>query len=788
MRSTVSLAIAAALLLAAAAPASADVKVLSTRADLVSGGDALVQVTPPGARVELNGRDVTAAFGNRPDGRYVGLLEGLRLGENEVVAGGERLTITNHPIGGPIFAGPQIKPWQCASGALDTQCNRQPKYEFFYRSTRGGDLRAYNPDSPPSDVGTTTTDQGKTVPFIVRQETGVIDRDEYRIAVLFDPKKPWTHLSPQEQFNHKMVVFHGASCNTEYRQAAAPDVLNETALGRGFVTMSHALNNAGHNCNIVTQAESMIMTKERVIERYGPLRYTIGSGCSGGSLVQQQVANAWPGFYQGVTPACSFTDAWSSAMQYVNYQLLRRYYENPSRWAPGVVWTPDQRAAVEGHPNPANSVTFTEVIPSSGEPTRDCPGVPDDQVYHEKTNPKGVRCTFQDYMVNVFGKRKEDGFAGRPLGNIGLEYGRKALEAGRITPQQFVDVNAKIGSFSMDYDPIPERTDADRPALRNVYRSGAVNTAENLDQVAIIDLRGPDPGAFHDVYRTYTMRARLEREHGTAANQILWRGQVPLFGDVNYVDQSIVAVDEWLANVEKDPRATPLARKILEDKPKTLTDRCTDGQGRDIPKEECDAQIEAGMPATDDNLRCTLKPLRRTDYGAIVFTDAQWEQMKKTFPNGVCDFSKPGEDRVRTNTWQTYQDEDGDVIYGGRPLGPAPRSVPLGAGAASTRATLGLAGGRQCVSRRRFRLTLRAPRGQRLRSATVYVDGKRVRRVTGRRATAPIDLRGVRKKTVRVRVVMVTRSGKRYVAERRYRTCTPKQRGPKRRAAAKRRD
>ena len=763
----------------AAAAASADIQVLSTRADLVSGGDALVRVTPADARVDVDGRDVTSALRSRGDSA-VGLVGGLKLGDNLVTArsarGAEQLTITNHPIGGPVFSGPQIQPWTCFEGALDAQCNRAPKYEFFYQSSRGGALRAYDPAKPPSDVGTTTTDQGKTVPFIVRQETGALARDEYRIAVLYDPAKPW---AAQDAYNHKLVVFHGASCDTSYEQASAPDVLNETALGRGFATMSHALDNAGHNCNIVTQAESLVMTKERVIEQYGEVRYTIGSGCSGGSLTQQQVANAYPGLYQGLTPACSFTDAWSSAMQYVNYQLLRRYFENPSRWAPGVAWDPQSRSAVEGHPNPANSVTFTEVIPSSGDPSRDCPGVPREKVYDEKTNPKGVRCSFHDYMVNVFGRRAKDGFAGVPLGNIGLEYGRKALETGKITPQQFVDVNAKIGSWDIDYNETRERTDADRPALRNVYKSGAVNSGENLDQVAIIDLRGPDPGAFHDVYRTYVMRARLEREHGTAANQVLWRGQVPLLGDANYTDQSIIAMDEWLAAVEKDPRDIPLARKILEDKPKTLTDRCTDGAGQDAPAQTCDAtvqsysdpQIEAGMPKTDDVLRCNLKPLRRNDYGAAVFTDAQWQEYSKIHPKGICDFSKPGEDRVDVSEWQTYQDADGNVIYGGRPLGPAPRSQPL-----ETTARLGLTGvgARRCVSRRRFSLRLRAPRGQRLRSAVVYVDGRRVRRVSGRRLRAPIDLRGVPRKTVRVRVVAVTMRGRRIVASRTYRTCTPK--------------
>ncbi|HEX8084225.1 MAG TPA: DUF6351 family protein [Solirubrobacteraceae bacterium] len=767
----------------ALAAADTEIKVLSNRADIVSGGDALVQVVPPDGvepsalRVDVDGRDVTGQFAVRPDGRFLALLTGLKEGANIVTARapgdrGARLTVRNHPIGGPTIAGPQIQPWTCFEGALDAQCNRPPKYEFFYKSTGGGGLESYDPENPPSDVATTTTDQGKEVPFIVRQETGALDRDEYRIAVLYDPAKPWEPWAPQDGFNHKLVIFHGASCDTSYEQADAPDVLNETALGRGFVTMSHALDNAGHNCNIVTQAESLIMTKERVVEQYGELRYTIGSGCSGGSLVQQQLANAYPGLYQGITPACSFTDAWSSAMQYVNYQLLRNYYEHPNRWRPGVAWNTDKRSAVEGHPNPGNSITFTEVIPSSGEPTRDCPGVPPEQVYDENTNPDGVRCTFQDYMVNVFGRRPQDGFAGRPVGNVGFQYGLKALLAQKITPTEFLDLNAKIGSYDIDYDFIEERMDADRPALERAYRSGAVNTGENLDKVAIIDLRGPDPGAFHDVYRTYVMRARLEREHGTAANQVLWRGQVPLFGDVNYVDEAIVAVDEWLAAVEKDGRDIPLSRKILEDKPESVKDRCTDGNGHDVDASVCDGtvqsysdpQIEGGMPFTDDTLRCALKPLRRTEYGPIQFTDDEWAEMEKLFPHGVCDFTKPGEDRVRTNVWQTYQDENGAVIYGGRPLGAKPVSEPFG--------PILLPSQRRCASRRNF--MIRLPRG--VRRARVTYAGKRAKVVRGKRLRARIDLRGLPKGRVVVRIVGRTKSGRVVRQKRVYRPCATKKR------------
>ena len=261
----------------------------------------------------------------------------------------------------------------------------------------------------------------------MREETGYIARDQYRIAVLFQPGKPWTASAPQPQFNHKLVITHGASCDTSYETGSAPDVRNRTALGAGFVVMSHALNNAGHNCNIITQAESMVMTKERVIERYGELRYTIGSGCSGGSLVQQQVANAYPGLYQGITPQCSFTDAWSSAMQYVDYVGLLRLLRGPdaagSRARCGTRSRSPRSSTTRTRPTRSRSPS---VIANSGDPSRSCPGVPAEDVYDPATNPGGVKCTLQDYMVNVFGKRP-DGFANRAIGNTGIQYGLEGL-------------------------------------------------------------------------------------------------------------------------------------------------------------------------------------------------------------------------------------------------------------------------------------------------------------------------------------------------------------------------
>jgi hypothetical protein len=684
-----------------AGAASADrgvvrIDTVSNRADLISGGDALVRITAPGAdaghaALALNGTDITSTFRRQSDGHGLGLVTGLHTGINTLTATmpdgrGARLTITDHPLGGPVFAGPQIKPWTCSNGVKNPKCYAKPSYSYSYVD-QTGQAQSYDPSNPPPDaaISSTTTTDGVTVPFIYRTETGYIDRDQYSITALWQPKKPWHGWAPQKQFNHRMVITHGASCDEQYQSASAPDTTDQGIVGGGFVVISNALDNAGHDCNLVVQAESLVMTKEYAIDHYGTVRWTIGSGCSGGSLVQQQVANTYPGVYQGLTPQCSFTDAWSSAMEYVDYTMLLRYWQDPSRWDAGDAWTPAQMSAVLDHPNVGNPVTFTNVIPNGGDPTHSCAGLDASKQYNAKTNPHGVRCTLQDYTVNVVGRRAKDGFANRPFDNVGIQYGLKGLREGELTAAQFVDLNTNLGGLDIDGNVQKPRSQADLVGLYRAYRAGLVDTAEHLNQVAIIDLRGPDPGAFHDVYRTYAMRARLLRNFGTAANQVLWRGQVPLLGDSNYVDQSVFAMDTWLARVDADHRDVPRPMKIIQDKPSDLADRCTNGAGLDVPSWVCDETVAAygtprfgaDEPITDDVLKCQLKPLRRADY-PVTFTADQWKRLEKAFASGVCNYGKPGVDQnVTTVPWLTYQDRHGHVVYGGKPLGAAPRSRPF---------------------------------------------------------------------------------------------------------------
>ncbi len=721
---------AAALAIPAGAGAATKITVLSNRADLVSGKSALVRIHVPARSggsepaLRLNGASIHPRL-QRSGGGFIGLVKGLHRGRNELTAtlpdgSGASLRVIDHPNGGPVFSGPQLQPWTCEDGARNAKCDKRPTFSYLYKSTDSNkkDLQPYDPANPPGDVATTTTENGKTVPFIVRLETGYENRDQYKIATLFEPGKPWSALHPQPQFNHKLLVTHGASCDIDYEVGNAPSVTKfnpadllglpvgiptgaladgaQYALGKGFVVMSTALDNSGHNCNVVTQAESVLSAKEHVIERYGRLKFTIGTGCSGGSLAQQWIANAYPGIYQGILPTCSFPDAWSSATQVMDYHLLRTYLEDPSRWGSGIAWSPTQFAPVEGSVAHVNAIASDLGFFDAIVPTHNCGGISDAQRYDPQYNPDGVRCSIADAAINIFGPQPKKrwgpierslgrGFAGVGVDNVGVQYGLEALRNLQITPAQFVDLNAKIGGLSIDIQPTKKRIQADRPALRRAYRSGMINEANNLDRTAIIDCRGPDPGAAHDSYRAFAMRDRLDRENGTHANQSIWEGPTLIIGDTKCNQTSLAAMNDWLAAVRRDHSSRPLAAKIIADKPADAGDQCWSGIGVRLTSGLCPPGIVpvygtprtvAGDALTTDTNKCQLKPLRRSDYTAT-FSDAEWATLQATFPKGVCDFSKPGVDQRPTVPWQTYQDAHGQVIYGGEPMGRPPHSKPF---------------------------------------------------------------------------------------------------------------
>jgi hypothetical protein len=713
LRSAVTVASLALVMLAVAGEAAAKggsptavgaISVLSNRADLVSGGDALVRIDLGDAnagdvRVTLNGADVTSAFAVRENGRYEGLVTGLQVGQNVLVAKpvggiGSRATIRNHPIGGPVFSGPQLQPWLCRTQnqtnpalgpSTDAQCNAPTVVELFYRNLTN-QFVAYDRANPPAPeaIAQTTTDQGKTVPFIVERVTGTANRGIYQYAVLVDPTKPVAPWSTEQPWNHKYVNSFGGACGVNYQQPTVGNQLgagNVALLGRGFAVGTSSLNTYANQCNDIFSAEALMMTKELLAERHGPIRYTIGTGGSAGTMQQHLLAEAYPGLLDGITTSLLYEDHWYQVVSSFDCILLWKYFGLPNA-ALGtgggnpLFATAAERQKVWGS-NPAGpdnmcgtkiNFTLVELVASS---TFGCSGPPNDPPWRwdPVTNPLGTRCTIQDYQQAMFGEGP-DGKAPRPLDNVGVQYGLSAFLAGTLTADQFVDVNTRIGGLDIDGVWQPQRTAADLGALATLYRTGRINSGRGTASVAEIEVRSniTDTG-FHPPFHSFTYRARLDRTNGNHDTHVIWvpnGGQTP--------DQ-ILTVDEWLAAVEADTTSDPLPAKLARNKPAAAVDACFRAGGV-VQDVMCNGdwqyygnpRLVAGWPFTLDHFKCELKPLNPADY-PVMLTAEQWTALQQAFPTGVCDYSKPPVGQQASIPWITFAGGPG-----GQPLGDAPAS------------------------------------------------------------------------------------------------------------------
>jgi len=316
--------------------------------------------------------------------------------------------------------------------------------------------------------------------------------------------------------------------------------------------------------------------------------------------------------------------------------------------------------------------------------------LPASLVYNPATNPTGVRCTPQDYEVAIWGTRPRDGFAKRPVDNVGMQYGLDALNAttpaARITPDQFIALNQRIGGVDIDLNFQSARTVADPGSVAIAYRAGQVTNGAEWADVPIIDLRGShNVNDIHTDFHSYAARARLDEANGTHANQIIWtwQGGPGLFQNITpspaVALQSFLLMDRWLSAIETDRRQLPLSQKVLRDKPSDAVDACFVNGQEVTDQATCraafpffgDARIAAGGPLADNVIQCRRKPIDPSDY-AVTFTASQLAQLRAIFPTGVCDFSRPGVAQRPSVSWLTFTNGPG-----GEPLGPAPRSHPL---------------------------------------------------------------------------------------------------------------
>jgi len=697
-----------------------DIVTVSTRPDTVSGGNVLVRINARrGVAINdlvvlLNGQNITGVFRPETGGHsLLGLVEGLTVGENSLVAKAigrnnetyrsVELALTNYPITGPILSGPHEEPFYCMTHlftlpastntlgpALDADCSIATRVDYVYR-TAGTFQPLADPTSYPADLAETTTSEGKSVPYIVRVETGTINRAIYETAVLHDPtiEAAPTPFKPPAAWNHRLVYTLGGGCvGGWYIQGASignGGILEDLMLRQGYGVAASTLNVYGNNCQDLLAAETLMMVRERFIENFGPVALTIGYGCSGGSEAAQPISDEYPRLLNGILIGCSFPEVVAAMVNNITDAGLFLHYLNTNAT---VSWSDAQIEAATGYPT---VTTLATIGPGNAVRTKAQGGtcnaiIPKSIQYDAKTNPTGVRCDLYDHLANVFGRDPATGFARRPIDNIGVQYGLEALSLGAITKQQFLDLNRNIGGYDNDGNYVPTRTLGDVAAVEAAYLSGRITYGGlGMRRTPIIDYRGyvdqpENSGEVHSRFHSFSMRQRLLEANGNFNNQVMLveDGSTTtgngLFSDTSPVlSHALTQMDEWLTKFLADATPAPIPVKINRSKPSDLIDACFTNKGTvkiaELQVYQLDTtcnqlypafstpRMVAGEPLANDVLKCQLRPIDLSLY-KVRFTAAEAAQLRAIFPQGVCDYTKPGVGQQPPDgTWQMFSDQ-----------------------------------------------------------------------------------------------------------------------------------
>jgi len=332
---------------------------------------------------------------------------------------------------------------------------------------------------------------------------------------------------------------------------------------------------------------------------------------------------------------------------------------------------------IPGMINHMSNVRAPRMDPRDTFPDQILPGVgPQFRYVPAPTNPFGARGDVYDHTVNVYGVIPNTPFPGsakfaqRPLDNVGLQYGLKAVNDGVITVDQFLDVNEVIGGFDIDFNHVANRTVHYRDATKRAYQGGRIlNGGGGLRSMAIITRMGAGDlnvnGDVHVRYHAQAIRQRLINANGNADNQAIYGNLAPMA-------MMIEQMDRWLTAVKADGSDRSLREKVIANRPADVVDACWK-TGSNLPGDkisepqtldgpgECNKrfpvglspELVAGSPLSVDIIKCQLKEIDMNDY-KVSFNPQQRAKLAATFPNGVCDWSKKGVKQVKSKPWASY--------------------------------------------------------------------------------------------------------------------------------------
>ncbi len=471
---------------------------------------------------------------------------------------------------------------------------------------------------------------GRELDYVVRLETGTINRFIYAIAALRGEDEDETRVDPSN-WNGRLIYQFRGGVGIGRRQGdfSLSHVLNERSreLQQGYAVAYSTANQTRNHFNINLAEDTAWRVKRQFSSLYGEPLYTVGVGGSGGAIQQYLFAQNAPGLLDAAIALYSYPDVITQTTHIQDCELLEYFMDITDRSNPQ--WRNwENRTLLQGMnadssaPNrfapaefAANLLTgrwnrlrglrgATECI--SGwrglTPLMSNPRFIDRAVDYSDHVRQQTSWTHWADLSTIYG-RDDDGHAYTTWDNVGVQYGLDALRRGQISWQTFLDLNRSVGGWKpatkmqtekfwfLDGPLFPvsltfwsehnmtladspgdlaPRTEGNIAAMRAARLAGQVFTG--AADIPVIDARHylDDQLDMHHLRASFAARARMQQLMGHADNQLVWVTRRPH----DPQPEAFELIELWMQRRLENPDLS--ARQT---RPEQALDRCTDAQG-----------------------------------------------------------------------------------------------------------------------------------------------------------------------------------------------------------------
>ncbi len=572
------------------------------------------------------------------------------------------------------------------------RCQADERVEYRYRDTAGkvqtlpADATALPADIAYLDVatliGSDDMDLGGAtrIPYLYRYQRGTLPdtRFIYSVAMLvpFEEVTDAGTTWDDRYWNGRLVYSFGGGVGIGHSQGSLSngDSQLDEALRSGHAVVYSSGTRTSVHYDLLLGGRVAEELKAHFVDDHAEPRYTVGIGGSGGGIQQYVYAQNHPDLLDALIPQYSYPDMTTQTINIGDCELLERYMDvtdadNP-RWAN---W--DNRELLEGqntiegfesdwqkatgdtgsseciegwrgstplalNPNFGLAADMDDVLlPYAGELLTKAaagePAVPDafpdfGRLLRQSADPaEWVNWTHWDDAAEAYGIDPGTGFARVPWDNVGVQYGLRSVARGEITPDEFLELNERIGSWKAGEDNVPEscgmvaqmagdtlgafaktvglcegddldqyssrqmnlgtgagpapRSEGDVEAITNAFESGLEFDGRLGRDIPILDVRHylEDQLDMHNVHQSFVVRERIRRSMGSVDNHVIWFQDARPEEDEEATSRLLMNVyrvmDEWVLSMQADADATAASTK-----PSEAVDACWDTSGQQI--------------------------------------------------------------------------------------------------------------------------------------------------------------------------------------------------------------